>query len=109
MLSCVPAPSSFLNTSRNCPTFCCVICFNGLNRCASYVRLYISQSSGLGFVSICSVTGANGGRCASTADTASRLARTSVETTRITSILLSRRHEDYEDGFRHEEHQDGFR
>jgi hypothetical protein len=57
MLSWVPVPSSFLNTSRSWPAFCPVICVSGLNRCASYVRLYISQSSGLGFASISPVTG----------------------------------------------------
>ena len=65
MLSTFPiAPSSCVHVVLSWPTFCRVICFSGLNRCASYVRLYINQSSGLGFTSISVVIGVNRLTCA---------------------------------------------
>ena len=64
MLSTVPIPSSCVHATFSWPTFCRVICLSGLKRCASYVRLYISQSSGLGFSSISFVTGVNFDTCA---------------------------------------------
>src|SRR6185436_17100058 len=52
MLSCVPAGSSFVHALFNCGTLRRLTNSSGLYRCASYVRLYISQSSGAGRSSI---------------------------------------------------------
>src|SRR6185503_13247901 len=86
MLSWLPIPSSFLKTWRSCPTFCLVICFSGLKRCASYVRLYISQSSGLGFASISFVTGVKlllpPGACATCATDEDESASSAMDDTR---------------------------
>src|SRR5438128_8800000 len=68
MLSWLPdSPISFIHAGRSCPTFCLLIWFRGLNLWASYVRLNISQSFGLGFFKVSSVTGTKlfvGGFCA---------------------------------------------
>src|SRR5215471_6524571 len=62
--SIVPAGIGLLHAVVNRETLPRSICVSGLNRCASYVRLYISQSSGLGLTSISVVTGTNFRSCA---------------------------------------------
>src|SRR3954451_1704332 len=66
MPSCVPVPMSFVQAVFSWLTLRRLMNSNGLKRCASYVRLYISQSSGLGFSSISLVTGVNRLTCAET-------------------------------------------
>src|SRR5262249_41501764 len=95
MLSRVPVPSSCIHATLSWPTFCREICFSGLNRCASYVRLYISQSSGLGFSSISVVTGTNRLTCASgAADNPIAPMNRTATVCRIRSLLLRQSEDD---------------
>src|SRR5690606_15781484 len=58
MISIVPGGSGFVQTLSRSPTLSRSIWSSGLKRCASYVRLYISQSAGSGRSRTPSVTGA---------------------------------------------------
>src|SRR5215831_20478619 len=49
MVSVAPAAKPRVHARANWPAFCRLIWLSGLKRCASYVRLYMSQSFGLGF------------------------------------------------------------
>ena len=62
--SCVPVGRPRDQTMRSCATLPLVICFSGLKRCSSYVRLMCSQSDGSGCASVASVTGTKPSFCA---------------------------------------------
>ena len=57
MLSWVPVAMSFDQASLSWATLLFLIWFSGLKRCASYVRLNMSQSPSFGFSSMAFVTG----------------------------------------------------